>query len=308
MKVWISLAILVWGSIRLPAQSFNADFVRYVNEDGVTYKDYLKVDSRRMTSWHYIEKGKNPEDVFSFISPPEYTLIPNLDEKYNQISFNRGSFSLIREDSMRQDLTIRDGLYIFQNGFDESKDGYYGCFAIPDGFKFLNYVWVFPSNIEVVDYESNREGQWRLIDNTLSFIAADVNNVLFKIRYKRNDPQPLTLADRKVSLRDSITVKNKYLDIYIWDDGKIDNDVISVKLNDDWIIQYLEAGKDKIKFRYLLTEPVNYLILRADNVGQIPPNTTAIHITDGKLGKTVVLNSDLGYSEAIKITLQEDPK
>ena len=180
--IFIGMHLTLYGA----AQSFNADFVRYLNEDGVTFKDYVKVDSRRATSWHYIEKGKNPDDVFSFISPGQYELLPNLDENYNQIMFDKGSFSLIREDSLRSDLIINDGLYIFQNGYEENSKGYFGCFAIPDGFKFINYVWVFPDNMEVVDWESNREGKWRLVDNTLSFIGANLNNILFKISYRRN--------------------------------------------------------------------------------------------------------------------------
>ncbi len=297
--------LLSLGLGSLTAQSFNADFVRYLNEDGITYKDYIKVDSRRQSSWHYIEKGRNPEEVFTFISPSEYTMIPNLDEHYNQINFGKGSFSLIREDSLRNDLTIHDDHYIFQNAFDENKDGYFGCFAIPDGFKFLNYVWVFPDNMEIVEYESNREGQWRLVDNTLSFIGTELNNVLFKIVYKRSEPQPLSLDNRKVSLRDSVQVNTKSISISIWDDGQIDNDIISVKINDDWIVQYLEAKKDKITFKYYLNQPINYLVLRADNIGNIPPNTTAVKIDDGTNSKIVVLNSDLGFSEAIKISLNE---
>ena len=70
--------------------------------------------------------------------------------------------------------------------------------------------------------------------------------------------------------------------------------------------KYLEARQEKIKFKYILTQPENYIILRADNIGEIPPNTTAVNINDGRNSRTIVLNSDLGMSEAIKINLDTE--
>ena len=145
-----------------------------------------------------------------------------------------------------------------------------------------------------------------LIDNTLSYTAQEVNNILFKIEYKIRDIQPLELKDRTVSLKDSMVVNQKLITIDIWDDSKVDNDVISLKVNDEWLVQYLEAKQEKTTFKYVLRQPENYIILRADNVGEIPPNTTAIRVNDGKNQYMVVLDSDLGKSEAIKITLSED--
>ena len=86
---------------------------------------------------------------------------------------------------MRTELLINDGIYTFQNDYIESNDGYYGfCASIPEGFEMVNYVWVIPDRFEVVDFEANRDGVWKLIDNTLSYTAEHVNNILFKIKYK----------------------------------------------------------------------------------------------------------------------------
>lgn len=306
-----SLLILLFTTlssqiISLAAQSFNADFIRYIDEDGITYKDYTKVQSLGMKSWHYIEKNKLPKDEYIFISPNEYKIVPLLDESYNQILFNSGSFSLIKEDTMREELIIKDDLYVFQNDVETDTDGNYGCFAKPDGFRYLNYVWVFPDNLEVISYESNRDGVWRMDNGTLSYIGNNVNNVLFKIVYKKAEAIPLHLTDRSVVLKDTVNVTNKAITISIWDNSQIDNDVISIKLNDEWIVKYLEAKAEKIKFKYFLTQPENYIILRADNIGTIPPNTTAVNINDGINSRTIVLNSDLGMSEAIRINLNTE--
>lgn len=291
--------------LELAGQSFNADFIRYLNEDGITYKEYTKVQSLGYQSWHFIEKHKKPENEYSFISPSSYKLVPIINENYNHILFDQGSFSLIKEDTLTDELIIKDGLYIFQNSPEKDSEGYYGNSAKPDGFKHFNYVWVFPPNIKVESYESNREGEWRLENNTLSYIGNSVNNLLFRITYRMGEAVPLHLANRDVILKDSIEVNTSAITISIWDDSKIDNDVISVKLNDEWIVKYLEAKQEKVKFKYFLTQPENYIILRADNIGEIPPNTTAVNIDDGTTSRTIVLNSDLGKSEAIRITLEE---
>ena len=288
------------------AQNSNADYIRYLNEDGVTYKDYTKVQTLGMTSWHALKKNRRPEDEYIFISPSEYEIVPVIDEKYNLLLFNTSNFSLIKEDTLREELIIKDDLYVFQNDVESDSEGNYGCFAKPDGFKFLNYVWVFPKNLEVVSYESNRDGSWRLEDNTLSYIGTEVNNVLFKITYRKTEAQPLFLYDRSVVLKDTVDVSDKAITISIWDDSQIDSDVISIKINDEWLVKYFEVQKEKIKFKYFLTQPENYIILRADNIGTIPPNTTAINIDDGTNSRTIVLNSDLGTSEAIRINLNTE--
>jgi hypothetical protein len=299
------LSVILYTS-SLSSQSFNADFIRYLDKDGLTYKDYTRVQSYGMNSWHYIKKGKMPEDEYVFISPNEYKIIPLIDEGYNQIVFNQGSFSLIKEDTLREEVIIKNGQYIFQNDVDPDTEGNYGCFAKPDGFRTLNYVWVFPDNMEVISYESNRDGDWRLENQTLSYIGFEQNNVLFKIVYKIAETAPLILIDRNVVLKDTVEVNNKAITISIWDDSQIDNDVISIKINDEWIVKYLEAKNERIKFKYFLTQPENYIVLRADNIGLIPPNTTAINIDDGTNSRTIVLNSDLGMSEAIRINLNTD--
>ena len=285
------------------SQSHNADFIRYIDENGTTYTDYTKVSSLGMKSWHYIKKGKTPEEEFSFISPQNYTFVPLVNEPYNQIMFSSGSFSLIKEDTLKDELIIRDDLYIFQNDVETDTEGNYGCFAKPDGFKYLNYVFVFPENLEVVSYESNRDGEWRLDNGTLSFIGYNVNNVLFKIVYKKAGPTSISVANRNVILKDTVDVTNKAITISIWDNSQVDNDVISIKVNDEWIVKYLEVKAEKVVFKYFLTQPENYIILRADNIGLIPPNTTAVDIDDGKSSRTIVLNSDLGMSEAIRVNL-----
>ncbi|MFT4568721.1 MAG: hypothetical protein ACI9FN_003690, partial [Saprospiraceae bacterium] len=102
---------------------------------------------------------------------------------------------------------------------------------------------------------------WSGLNNTLSYIGYEQNNVLFKIQYRPVDGLHAPLEGREIVVKDTIEVQRKGITICISDDDQIDNDVISIKVNDEWIVKYLETKKEKIKFKYFLTQPENYIIL-----------------------------------------------
>ncbi len=193
MRLWAFFFLCYAVTCSSQSLGYKTDFIRYLDNDGISYKDYTKVISNRNRSWHYVHKGKSPEEVYSFTSPRDYKFQALLDERYNQMWFDEGSFSLIREDKMYStDLIIKNDRFIFQNNYKSSKERYYGfCAAVPKEFSEVNYVWVFLDRFDEISYEANVEGAWTLIDNTLSFTAEGVNNILFKIEYKIREEQAL---------------------------------------------------------------------------------------------------------------------
>jgi hypothetical protein len=50
------------------------------------------------------------------------------------------------------------------------------------------------------------------------------------------------------------------------------------------------------------------LLLFAENLGSIPPNTAAVSIDDNDLIRTFILNSDMSKSETVKIILAKPGK
>jgi len=106
-----------------------------------------------------------------------------------------------------------------------------------------------------------------------------------------------------VYYRDNITVRTTELTISLWDNAQDDGDIISLFLNNekDCVLQNHRVANAKETIKVKLKEDINLLILYAVNEGSLPPNTAAIRIDDGYNVQNVVLRSDKGKSEAIKI-------
>lgn len=113
-----------------------------------------------------------------------------------------------------------------------------------------------------------------------------------------------TLENRVVETKDQVNVINNTITLEVWDHNLIDGDIISLNLNGEWIIESYTLQKEKKILQIKLTQKENTLILHAINLGSSPPNTASMTISDGTNTKTLVLNSDKGKSEAVKIVLQ----
>ena len=110
------------------------------------------------------------------------------------------------------------------------------------------------------------------------------------------------LNGRKTEMVETVLIKNKKVTIKIWDNDKVDGDVVSLNLNGVWILKNYRLKKRSKNIIIDLPEDSNELILYAENLGRMPPNTAAISIWNGKEKiKSLVLNSNKGKSEAIRI-------
>jgi hypothetical protein len=76
---------------------------------------------------------------------------------------------------------------------------------------------------------------------------------------------------------------------------------LSLSLNDNWVLKGYELAKAKKYLRLQLQKGENWLMMRADNLGSIPPNTAAIAVLDGGTRKVFTLNSDTSKSEILKL-------
>jgi hypothetical protein len=112
-------------------------------------------------------------------------------------------------------------------------------------------------------------------------------------------------AKRRVLSSKEWTVKNENITLQVWDNNKQDSDVISLKFNDEWILTKFLLKKEKYTIHLSLKQKENRLLLFAENLGTIPPNTAAISIDDDQYIRTFMLNSDMSKSEAIKIILMK---
>jgi hypothetical protein len=98
-----------------------------------------------------------------------------------------------------------------------------------------------------------------------------------------------------------LDVKSSNLELELRDYMKTDNDTVSIYLNRRLIINRLNISKNPYKFNIRLSRNLasNELILYANNIGLIPPNTSLLIISDGEKKHRLLIESTLQKSVAI---------
>jgi len=111
---------------------------------------------------------------------------------------------------------------------------------------------------------------------------------------------------RTINYVKELNVKGANISINLWDHGRKDGDIVSIYLNGEAIVSkyLLEYTKRVFELKLDASKP-NDLFLYAHNLGQYPPNTVSIEITDGEISENIVLNSDLKSCEAVLINVNE---
>ena len=111
---------------------------------------------------------------------------------------------------------------------------------------------------------------------------------------ERKMPIPKVLVERENKLVRTITTAEENIQIDIYDNGTIDNDTISLYHNNQLVIssEKLNTKSLKMKIRNSKTDNRHELVMVAENLGEIPPNTALMVITAGKERYEVFLSSD----------------
>ena len=108
---------------------------------------------------------------------------------------------------------------------------------------------------------------------------------------------------RKNILQQEITVGSDSLRISFYDNGDIDGDSISVFMNGSPILvgKELDVRGLNLYLKLDTTKDVNEVIMFAENLGTIPPNTALMVVYDGEARKEVYLSSSLTQNAAVRI-------
>ena len=106
-----------------------------------------------------------------------------------------------------------------------------------------------------------------------------------EIPLKPRDPViiPLVLKNRENEVVQTLVVNNPDITIDIYDNGTIDHDTISVFLDKKNIVnhQMLKATPISVKLKMDETNDYHELVMVADNLGDIPPNTSLMVVKAG---------------------------
>ena len=114
---------------------------------------------------------------------------------------------------------------------------------------------------------------------------------------------PPNIDEEKIAIKvsEEIAVKSRKVKIRVSDYNKVDGDVISLKFGDKWVLTEYKLEKEPHEIEVTLTGFSTDLVMFANTIGAVPPNTASVIIDDGVSTHEIKLKSDLETSEAIKI-------
>lgn len=127
-------------------------------------------------------------------------------------------------------------------------------------------------------------------------------------REKKQIPLPKVLVERENKLVKTIQVEEENIQIDLFDNGTIDNDTISVFHNNKLVIKHgrLAFNPISLKIKCSPEDKIHDLVVVAENLGEIPPNTALMVITAGKKRYEVFLSSN--ESRNAKVVIEFVPK
>lgn len=106
---------------------------------------------------------------------------------------------------------------------------------------------------------------------------------------------------RTVKVDRVLKVKSKDIRIRVWDSGTVDGDIITLFLNGERILEQYRVSKRRWTIPVEILQGENLLILHAEDLGDIVPNTVAVAIDDGVEEQMIIMSSNLKESGAVLI-------
>ena len=106
-------------------------------------------------------------------------------------------------------------------------------------------------------------------------------------------PKPEILKTRKNELMKALVVNDPDVTVKLFDNGEIDGDTISVYLDNRLVLsnKLLTAAPLTLKIKMNEEDPEHELVMVAENLGRIPPNTSLMIVEAGKQRFEVMITS-----------------
>jgi len=120
-------------------------------------------------------------------------------------------------------------------------------------------------------------------------------------------PKPAVLKNRSNELMKILTVSNPEVTVKLYDNGEIDDDTISVFLDNKLILssKRLTASPLTIKFTIDENDSDHELTMVAENLGRIPPNTSLMIVESGEQRFDVRITSTEQKNAVVRFKYQK---
>jgi hypothetical protein len=95
--------------------------------------------------------------------------------------------------------------------------------------------------------------------------------------------------------------------VVLYDNGEIDGDSVSLYMNNELILQHLRLAAEPKVLMVPIDKslPVNRLVLFAENLGKLPPNTALMEVTVHGKTYELFLSTDYKRNASVEFALQE---
>lgn len=159
----------------------------FINEDGASFVNYQTTRSGIEAYDVFFPKGVGLGN-YLYVFPNQYRFDVDSSSDYDVLRFNQGSYALIKQgdfDAQGLISVSKDGTRTLRT-WDGSKaiNDHFGLWNDPDNYTHFAIAWVFPKQFDIIDYRSNREGDWVKRQNTLTYFGSDVNDLTFELTYR----------------------------------------------------------------------------------------------------------------------------
>ena len=293
LKLCIALCLVVSASITDAASGVVSEQIYFLEDNGRNALVYTtsRSDYSNYIMWFQTNQGLGIDDYidnFLYMYPKEYTLDTHSKKDFTLLKFPGGSFAGLERIDLEPGLQVSDdGIFHFNNCREKVENplGHYGVWNSPDNFSRIAYTWVFPANLEPVEYKANRAGEWVVRHNTITYYGSNVNDIEFDITYQPSSQKTYDSLKEKLS----------------GEDVKITQDVSGVKISvaatvlfPTGIAQLSEQGKT------LLSKVAETLKNRDDVKIIVEGHTDNVPIS-GKLSSRFPTNWELASIRSINV-------
>ncbi len=114
--------------------------------------------------------------------------------------------------------------------------------------------------------------------------------------------EPINIRNRQSDLMRSLVLYDPNVTIKLFDNGEIDDDTISVYLNDRLVLSNKRLTASPLIFNFVMDEddPEQIVTMVAENLGRIPPNTSLMIVESGKQRFEVRITSNEQKNAAVR--------
>lgn len=180
-------------------------------------------------------------------------------------------------------------------------------FSPTSPYEYLTLGNFFPDNqlkIQYLFFEVDPQSYVFLDEVSLELFSAkeELTNKKDTVPTVQESISMVSLKGRKVNEQHRFKISEPTLQLWIWDDEKVDGDIVSLYLGEKCVLaeQKITARKKKVSIS-LTPEKEQFLVLYAHNLGKIPPNTARLLLKIGRRKYKIDLSSTLKESGAVRL-------